>query len=292
VSALPAALDWRRDGADWPNRECSQWIEAAGLRWHLQRKGQGPVVLLLHGTGAATHSWRDLLPRLAPHCEVIAPDLPGHGFTTTLPAGGATLPGMAQAVASLLRAIDLRPAIIVGHSAGAAIAVRLCLDAALTPRALLSLNGALLPWRGLPSLLFAPAAKLLASSGWAPRFFARRATDPAAFERLLATTGSRLDAQGRLLYARLVTNAAHVGGALQMMANWDLYALERDLPRLTVPLTLVVGDNDRTVSPAEAQRVRALLPAAMVVRLPGLGHLAHEECPDKIARLVEDLLPR
>ena len=290
MTAGSAPLDWRRDGATWPNREHSQWIEAGGLRWHVQRMGQGPLVLLLHGTGAATHSWRDLMPRLAMHCQVLAPDLPGHGFSSRAPAGGASLRGMARAVASLLEAIDARPAVIVGHSAGAALAVRLCLDGAVTPHALVSLNGALLPWRGLPSLLFAPAARLLSGSGWASRLFAWRASDPAALDRLLGTTGSRIDALGRSLYARLVTNAEHVDGALRMMAHWDLQSLEPDLPRLAVPLTLVVGDNDQTVSPADADRVCALLPTARLVHLPGLGHLAHEERPDDVARWIDEIV--
>ena len=58
-------LDWATDGADWPNREASRFVEAAGLRWHVQVMGAGPVLLLLHGTGASTHSWRDVMPKLA-----------------------------------------------------------------------------------------------------------------------------------------------------------------------------------------------------------------------------------
>jgi magnesium chelatase accessory protein len=80
-----------------------------------------------------------------------------------------------------------------------------------------------------------------------------------------------------------------VAAAFGMMANWDLRPLARDLPRLQTPLTLVVGSNDRTVRPAEARRVQALLPDAALVPLPGLGHLAHEERPQAIADLVSRL---
>ena len=66
MSSGPArGPNWERDGRDWPNREASRFVHAAGLRWHVQVMGSGPVVLLLHGTGAATHSWRDLMPKLA-----------------------------------------------------------------------------------------------------------------------------------------------------------------------------------------------------------------------------------
>ena len=45
---------WEHDGRDWPNREHSRFVTAAGLRWHVQVAGQGPDLLLVHGTAAAT----------------------------------------------------------------------------------------------------------------------------------------------------------------------------------------------------------------------------------------------
>ena len=55
---------WEVDGRDWPNRDSSRFVTAGGLRWHVQVAGTGPVVLLVHGTGAATHSGAPA-PRLA-----------------------------------------------------------------------------------------------------------------------------------------------------------------------------------------------------------------------------------
>jgi magnesium chelatase accessory protein len=68
-----------------------------------------------------------------------------------------------------------------------------------------------------------------------------------------------------------------------MMAHWDLEPLRADLPRLTVPMTLLAGDLDRAVRPEEAAEIAALVPHAQVVALPGLGHLAHEEAPERVA---------
>ena len=79
-------LNWERDGRDWPNRASSRFVDAGGLRWHVQVMGEGPVVLLIHGTGASTHSFRALAPLLAPHFTVVVPDLPGHGFTDAPPS--------------------------------------------------------------------------------------------------------------------------------------------------------------------------------------------------------------
>ena len=87
-----------RPGAGWPNRDASRTVRAAGLDWHVQVAGAGPVLLLAHGTGAATHSWRGMVPLLARHFTVVAPDLPGHGFTQAPANARMSLPGMAAAL--------------------------------------------------------------------------------------------------------------------------------------------------------------------------------------------------
>ena len=290
-------LDWDRDGADWPYRANSRFVEAAGLRWHVQHfpaaSAGAPRALLVHGTGSSTHSWRDVVPLLQPHFELLAMDLPGHAFTS-LPAAGTlssqlSLPGMAGALAQLLAAQAFVPDLVVGHSAGAAIGARLCLDGATRPRLLASLNGALLPLGGLAGRLFSPAARLMAVTPGMPRLFAWRAGQEPVLQRLLTSTGSRLDARGQGLYRRLAGNPGHVEGALGMMAHWDLPALAEDLPALRVPLLLVVGLLDTTVPPQEADRLLERLAReapgrtrAKRVALEGLGHLAHEERPHAV----------
>jgi len=279
-------LDWERDGGRWPLREASRFVRSAGMRWHVQTLGTGPDLLLVHGTGASTHSWRGLAPLLAARWTVTSFDLPGHGFTRGVPAGGMSLTGMSSAVGALLHALSLRPVLAVGHSAGAAIVVRMALDRELEARALISLNGALLPFNHLQGMMFPPLAKLLAALPFAPQVFSWGARDRSAVERLIAGTGSRLDAAGVDLYQRLVRSPAHIAGVMQMMAQWNLDGLVRDLPRLHTPLIQFVGARDRTVPPGVAMRVRALLPAARVITLPGLGHLAHEESPERVAQEI------
>ena len=274
--------------ADWPNRESSRFVRAAGLVWHVQVAGSGPVLLLLHGTGAATHSWRDMLPVLAGHFTVVAPDLPGHGFTEAPATRRLSLPGMARDLQALLWALDVKPAVVVGHSAGVAIGVRMCLDGKVQPGLLVGLNAALLPLGGVPGQIFSPLARLLAGLPGLPDLFAWRARDPATVAKLLRNTGSALDARGVALYARVVREPQHAASALGMMAYWDLHPLQRDLPRLAPRFLLVVGDGDRTVPPADSARVRDMVPGATLMSLPGLGHLAHEEAPDRVCALIVD----
>ena len=289
-------LQWEIDGRHWPHRAHSRFVQAAGLRWHVQQIGDDarlPEVLLLHGTGASTHSWRGLISQLTPHFNVLSLDLPGHAFTD-MPPGGASsctmsLPGMAQAIGKLLTELASSPALIVGHSAGAAIAVRMVLDGLATPQQIVSINGALQPLGGLAGQVFSPVAKLMSALPFVPTLFAWQATQPRVVQKLIDSTGSRLDAGGMALYAQLVKSPGHAAGALGMMANWDLPQLAVDLLRLQTPLGLIVASHDRTVSPRQAAALIAQwptsskLPKPQLITLPGLGHLAHEEQPELVA---------
>ncbi len=260
-------------------------MTVAGQRWHVQVAGTGPVLLLLHGTGAATHSWRDLLPLLAAHFTVIAPDLPGHGFTTP---GAKTLPGMARAVEALIAALALTPELIVGHSAGAAIGIRLALAAKIPPKALVGLSAALLPFPGLAARLFPTLAKLLFVNPFVPLILSRLARTPGEVGRFLPrSTGSSIDKKGVDYYARLFAKPGHIAGAIGMMASWELEQLERDLPAVKLPLLLMHGDRDAAIPIPKAREAAALVPRAKLEALAGLGHLAHEEAPQRVAEAVE-----
>ncbi len=282
-----SAPKWSVEGKGWPNAEASRFLEAGGLKWHVQVMGQGPVLLLLHGTASATHSWRDLAPLLAPYFTVVAPDLPGHGFTSALRRASPV--GVATAVAELMQELALPPVLTIGHSAGAAIALTMAEQKLARPQAIISLGGALLPFPGLAGRLFPAMARMLFVNPLMPELFAMRARVPGEIASFLhRSTGSRLDTRGLGYYERLLRTSGHIGGALALMANWDLHPLERALPTLDLPILLAHGEGDKTIPAATAHKVAARLPQGRALLLPGLGHLAHEEDPAVHAALALD----
>lgn len=285
----PVHPDWARAGADWPNREASDFVQVGPVRWHYQRMGSGPGLVLLHGAGAATHSWRDLLPRLAEHFDVIAPDLPRHGFTRTQARQQCALPAMAEAFTALLAHLQVRPAVMVGHSAGAAIALETVLSGQLEPERVIGLNAALTPFRGMAGVVFPPLAKALALNPFVPWVFSGFASGAGQVRKLIDGTGSRIDARGLELYGRMVRRPDHVDGALAMMALWDLNPLLARLVQLHTPVDLVVGMGDRTVDPREAIRLAEQVPAIHLHRVDGLGHLMHEEAPEQFSEMIRSL---
>lgn len=279
-------LAWETEGADWPNRAASRFVEAGGVRWHVQLCGAGPVVLLLHGSGASTHSWERLMPALSRRFTVVAPDLPGHAFSSTPSAARMSMPAVAESAAALLRTLGVRPALAVGHSAGAAIAARMVIDGLISPRALVGLNPALAAMDP-PGGVLRPLVTAIACSGVTARLVARFAM-AAAVGVTLESTGSRLDPRATELYCRLAASPAHINGVMTMFSQWEVAPLVRDFPRLRVPVTLVFGHGDRWIVRDEVEDATAAIPDVRFTTVPGTGHLSHEERPDAVLRIILD----
>ena len=277
--------DWATDGKDWPNRETSRFVRAGGYEWHVQQMGSGPLCLLIHGTGAATHSWRDVMPLLAKHYTVVAVDLPGHGFTKGS-GKSPTLEGMAGSVAALLDELTITPDIIVGHSAGVAIAAQLMLDRNLRIP-LIGFTPALMPFPGLAARIFPTLAKILFTNPFVGVIFSRMAQAPGQTAKFLArSTGSCIDAAGATYYTALFSKSGHCDGAVRMMANWRLEGLGARLGDLASPVLLVSAAKDAAIPKAAVLQAAALIPNCKVQEMPELGHLAHEEDPEQAARIV------
>jgi magnesium chelatase accessory protein len=281
-------LRWEVEGRDWPNRAASRFLTVGPVEWHVQQMGDGPVVVLLHGTGASSHSWRDVMPLLADNYTVIAPDLPGHGFTRGRPRGGVGLEGMATALGELLRALDTDPGLVVGHSAGVAIAMNyLHLQGSSCP--VVGFNPAIMPFPGLAARIFPAMAKMLFVNPLAPRIFARMARVPGETGRFLRrATGSRIDGVGLNCYETLIGNARHCEGALAMMAEWNLEALARTLPEIVSPVLLLHPRGDSAVPLSSVEEAARLLPNCRLDSTGTLGHLAHEEDPRAAVEAIVD----
>jgi len=228
--------------------------------------GNGPPMILLHGLFDDHRGWRDLPRRLAAAGHsVIALDLPGHGDSTAQADSLETATGQ---IAATLPAGPLR---LFGHSLGAAIAVRLALR--LGSR--------------VESLILSAPAGLGARINPAFTDGMLAAETPAALARALAlldagpvslTTLTQELNRLRTLrpgHSALAVAVAH-GGFQQI----DITA---DLARLTCPVTVLFGTDDRILD----WRDVANLPATTAIHLiGGAGHLPHLTAPDLVVRLA------
>ena len=104
--------------------------------------GEGLPVLMLHGWGLAQHTYRDVVRTIAEQgCRVIAPALPGFGGTAELPGESFSFGGYARWVVSFLDELEIEePVVVIGHSFGGGVAVRVAHDAGPRVRSLVLVN--------------------------------------------------------------------------------------------------------------------------------------------------------
>lgn len=261
-------------------------VTVGELVWNIRTTGTGPCCLLIHGTGASIHTWNNLVPFLSPHFTLVMMDLPGHAQTGTPIQTDLSLPGMSASIHQLIEHLGIRPSLIVGHSAGAAIMMQLCLQYKQLDASLVSINGAVVPLGGIAGYVFSPLARMSAAGSWMSHFFAFRARNQRNVKKLLDSTGSTIDEQSFQHYARLFQQPDHVAGVLRMMANWRLEKLLPHLGRLGNPVQLVAADCDKTIPLRDAYRLNQLLKQSSLSVIKNKGHMVHEEDPASVARII------
>ncbi len=277
-------MRWPEDAEGWPLVRFSRIVPHPPHRWHVQEAGTGPTLLLIHGAGGATQSWRGLFPILARTHHVVAVDLPGQGFTRMGTRRRCGLDAMAEDLLALMRHEGWEPVALVGHSAGAAIALRM-VELGATPARVIGINAAIGTFKGVAGWLFPMLAKALSLAPLTASLFTATVTEQSV-RGLIAGTGSRPDAEGLALYRRLASDPGHVDATLAMMAQWQLDPLLARLGQFPLPVTLIVSDGDRAVPPATSREAARALPDARLVEIPRYGHLVHEEDPEAVAAHV------
>ena len=172
-------MRWPQDAKGWPLTAFSRQVLHRPHRWHVQEHGEGPLILLIHGAGGATQSFRGIFPILAQDYHVVAVDLPGQGFTQLGAQQRCGLDHMSEDLLSLCRNQGWAPDIVVGHSAGAAIALRMWELGMRPRRGIVGLNAALGNFKGVAGWLFPMMAKALAATPFSA--CARRAMPSRSF---------------------------------------------------------------------------------------------------------------
>lgn len=264
-----------------PENVRAETVASRPHRWCVRRIGKGPDTLMLHGAGSAGPSFGRLATLLAGERHLIIPDLPGHGATRLGTRQRSGLPHMAEDVEALVQTLGADLDLIIAHSAGAAVALQMATGGQNAP--IVAINPALKSFDGVAGWLFPLLAKAMAANPLAPQLLARLTGREARIRELLEGQGSAVDDDMARFYRSLASDPRHIAGTLAMMGQWSVEPLRRALPDIRNPVLFLAGDKDKTVSPDVSVEAAAMMPTATLRRLPGLGHLAHEEAPDQIA---------
>jgi haloalkane dehalogenase len=274
----------------------AHYFDTADGRLHYADEGEGPPVVLVHGTPTWSFLYRQLIPRLvtAGH-RVIAPDHLGFGLSDH-PAGAGYRPeDHARRLAALVDALGLQDLTLVVHDFGGPVGLAYALERPERVAGLVVLNTWLWPLDDDPRIVRAsrvaggPLGRFLytrlnASPRWLiPAAFAdRRRLTPAIHRQYLAPFP---DAASRLpLWA--------LARALLGSSAWYAGLWERRARLARTPALLVWGMKDPAFGPAYLARWREALPGATVAELPDAGHFVPEEAADDLASHVTAFLRR
>ena len=273
----------------------SRFIEVNGIDIHYKESGEGePVFILLHGFGASTFSWREVMQPLSDYGRVIAYDRVGFGLTERPLAGSwdGENPYSPQAAVSLLIGLmdelDIERAILVGNSAGGSVA----LDAALQ-----------FPERVQALVLVDAAVTSGGASQWLRpllRTPQMRHLGPLIARRIMSD-GDNLIEMAWHDPSQVTTDIIDGYRKPTRIRNWDralweltiasqsLYLVDR-LGEISVPSLVITGDDDRIIPAHESVRLAEDLPQAELVIIPECGHVPQEECPESFLHALVNFI--
>jgi magnesium chelatase accessory protein len=277
----------KRIPLDWPNRQHSKLISIGDLDWHVQLTGKGPVVLLLHGTGSSTHSWSDLIPLLESHAQVLVPDLPGHAFTLGAKLEDLKLDEIARSLQRLIEQLGIEaPSIVVGHSAGAPLALRFAVAASKQPKLIVALNPSFIPPPAVYTSFFGPLLGPITRSSTLSSLLASLSPGLGVVDKLLDSTNTILPESRRIYYRKLFERSDHVRGAMNFLAAADIQKVLVEANLYQGKLICVLGNQDAWIPVKPLEKIiREYFPAAEIVKWEG-GHIMHELEPNKVAQLI------
>lgn len=268
-------------------------VEVDGARLHVVELGpaDAPPIVMLHGASSNLEVMRPLAERLAQDHRVILMDRPGHGWSTREHFSDSTPAPQARMIAQALGRLGIGKAIVVAHSWSGALALRIALDHPERVAGLVMLAPVAYPWPGgVSQYNYAVTTPVLGS------LLANTAMLPLGL--LLAESGSRSVFAPQAMPENFVKDSATrlLLRPREFVANaWDLVtlraAMAEQAPRyaeIAVPLTIIAGDADKTVSThIHSQPLARTAKNARLIVLNGVGHMIQYAAPDLVLSEIE-----
>jgi pimeloyl-ACP methyl ester carboxylesterase len=264
-------------------------LDVGGQRVYSEIAGQGEPVILLHGFGASSYSWRKVVPELARDYRVVALDLNGFGLSDR-PADPSsyTREGQVSLVLRTLDTLGIDSAHFVGHSYGGALTMALVAEYPERVRSMVLVDSAApeYPIKRRKWLLAAPPVTWTWVRGLALRkSFVRRAfrhayhNDDIVTDELVEAYRDRLRVQGTVKAYRKMTRPRR-----------EPPDVEVEYGELGVPALVVWGAEDKLVTAAKGRAHAERLPDYRFVTIDGSGHSPMEEKPAEFLAAVRPFL--
>jgi len=288
----PKDVEWEQNRDAVFHADYSRFMEVDGVRLHYQEAGDpnAPPMILVHGFAASNLVWSKVfLEFAAAGYRVIAPDLPGYGYSGKPRHLDYTIASQSEMVVGFLKRLDIDRAVLLGSSYGAAVAATIALDHPTLVEKLIMVGAVNnnKPTRYLLMRLFGSPiigdilSPLLVGSRWLLRLRMKRVYDRHSW----VLDERRVDAR----HLPLRTRGAH-RAIIRTVRRWDAERVSREAHLLTQPTLLLWGDSDREVPLADGKRLHEAIPGSRLLVFRECGHLPHEEYPAQFVEVVLDFV--
>jgi len=269
-------------------------------RWHLPDRvtvdgatvaagvfGDGPPVVLVHGTPSSSYLWRAVIPRLAEQNTVYVWDLPGYGDSPAVPGEPVAIRTHARVLARLVEHWGLDRPVLVGHDIGAATVLRAHLVEGVPVRRIALLDAAVLsPW-------VTPVAQHMQRN-----LDVYRTMPTHIFQRIIEAhldTATRRRLPSPVAEAYLGPFAGPAGqqrylDQVHYFDERDTAEVVEELGTVKVPVQIVWGADDEWLNRSFADDLASRIPGARTTFVPGAGHFLTEDEPDLVAQALADFL--
>lgn len=286
----PRDVDWEKNRETVFHSGYSRFAEVEGVRLHYQEVGDShaPPIILIHGFCSSTLVWSKVfLPIADAGFRVVAPDLPGYGYSAKPRNFDYTIRSQARMITGLLEHLNLTRAILIGSSYGGAVAATVALD---YPErvAKLVLVGAVTNNEPTKYMLMRLFGSPLIGDILSPLLVGSRRLLRLRMKRVYDRHSWVLDE--RRVAARhlpLRTAATH-RAIIRTVRRWNAERVSRAAHLITQPTLILWGDNDAEVPLRDGERLLEQIPNSRLLVFAECGHLPHEEYPESFTQVVFD----
>jgi pimeloyl-ACP methyl ester carboxylesterase len=265
----------------------SRFVTAAGIRFHIRERGQGPVLVLLHGQAINLYAWEPAAKLLAADHRVISLDLPGHGLTGPDPQGRYTLAQMAESIDALMGVLGVTRFALAGNSLGGGVALRYALAHPDKLDALILVDAV-----GGPATSPGPLAFRLQGAriiGDLMQWFTPQWTVRLVLADTFGDPRKMTDGEVDSTYDLLLRSGNRAAERQTMLGALDPEIATR-LGEIATPTLVLWGNRDTWIGPDDARWFGAHLRNADVTILDGLGHMPMLEDPPAATAAMEAFL--
>ncbi len=264
-----------------------------GVKINYFEAGQGPPIILLHGFGGCSYSWRYLAPALARDHRVFSIDLKGYGLSAKPEDGKYAVSDQADIVTAFIRSQDLHDLVIMGHSMGGGVTLMTYLkvreDQPARVKSLVLIDSAGYPQK-MPWFIWLAKAPVLGSVGGkavSPRFAAYMVLRKCYYykDRI---TDEQIDTYA--YYGSLPGAREAVVQTAKQIVPADIDALIARYRTINVPVLVIWGEEDEVVPLSVGKNFKRDIPNSELVILPKCGHMPPEEEPGETTRIIKAYL--